>query len=235
MGKVDENKHQKMDALFQSAYDLFLNQGIEKTSISDIAKKAGVAKGTFYLYFKDKYDIKSKLIAHKTKELFDHAAVALENSGITGLEDQLVFIIDASRLFQRAHKALETADIPEFEDKIIFIVDYVLNAMQKNKLILRFISKNLSWGIFRQAITNNTQDDEGEILAYFSNILLDHPTIKLRAPETMLFLIIELASSTSYSTILDNDPMSFEELKPYLNESIRAIIRNHIIEDTAEN
>ena len=90
--------------------------------------------------------------------------------------------------------------------------------MQKNKLILRFISKNLSWGIFRQAITNNTQDDEGEILAYFSNILLDHPTIKLRAPETMLFLIIELASSTSYSTILDNDPMSFEELKPYLNE-----------------
>ena len=63
MGKVDENKHQKMDALFQSAYDLFLNQGIEKTSISDIAKKAGVAKGTFYLYFKDKYDIKNKLTA----------------------------------------------------------------------------------------------------------------------------------------------------------------------------
>ena len=206
MGKVDENKHQKMDALFQSAYDLFLNQGIEKTSISDIAKKAGVAKGTFYLYFADKYEIRDRLIART-----------------------------ASRLFPRSHKALETADIPEFEDKIIFIVDYVLNAMQKNKLILRFISKNLSWGIFRQAITNNMQDDEGEILAYFSNILLDHPTIKLRAPETMLFLIIELASSTSYSTILDNDPMSFEELKPYLNESIRAIIRNHIIEDTAEN
>ena len=203
MGKVDENKHQKMDALFQSAYDLFLNQGIEKTSISDIAKKAGVAKGTFYLYFADKYEIRDRLIART-----------------------------ASRLFQRAHKALETADIPEFEDKII--VDYVLNAMQKNKLILRFISKNLSWGIFRQAITNNAQDDEGDILAYFRNILTDHPTIHFRAPETMLFLIIELASSTSYSTILDNDPMSFEELKPYLNESIRAIIRNHIIEDASE-
>ena len=204
MGKVDENKHQKMDALFQSAYDLFLNQGIEKTSISDIAKKAGVAKGTFYLYFADKYEIRDRLIART-----------------------------ASRLFQRAHKALETADIPEFEDKIIFIVDYVLNAMQKNKLILRFISKNLSWGIFRQAITNNAQD-EGDILAYFRNILTDHPTIHFRAPETMLFLIIELASSTSYSTILDNDPMSFDELKPYLNESIRAIIRNHIIEDESE-
>ena len=60
MGKVDENKHQKMDALFQSAYDLFLNQGIEKTSISDIAKKAGVAKGTFYLYIADKYEIRDR-------------------------------------------------------------------------------------------------------------------------------------------------------------------------------
>ncbi|MFR3322153.1 MAG: TetR family transcriptional regulator [Lachnospiraceae bacterium] len=26
---------------------------------------AGVAKGTFYLYFSDKYDLRNKLIAHK--------------------------------------------------------------------------------------------------------------------------------------------------------------------------
>ena len=73
MGKVDENKHQKMDALFQSAYDLFLNQGIEKTSISDIAKKAGVAKGTFYLYFADKYEIRDRLIARTASRLFQRA------------------------------------------------------------------------------------------------------------------------------------------------------------------
>ena len=59
--------------------------------------------------------------------------------------------------------------------------------------------------------------------------LLENPAVRLRAPETMMFLIIELASSTSYSTILENDPISFEELKPYLNESIRAIIQNHEI------
>ena len=72
MGKVDENKHQKMDALFQSAYDLFLNQGIEKTSISDIAKKAGVAKGTFYLYFADKYEIRDRLIARTASFSREH-------------------------------------------------------------------------------------------------------------------------------------------------------------------
>lgn len=32
------------------------------------------------------------------------------------------------------------------------------------------------------------------------------PDVHIEAPDTMLFLIIELASSASYSTILDNDP-----------------------------
>ena len=62
MGKVDENKKKKKEALFNTAYELFTTKGINATAISDIVEKAGVAKGTFYLYFKDKYDIKNKLI-----------------------------------------------------------------------------------------------------------------------------------------------------------------------------
>ena len=69
-----------------------------------------------------------------------------------------------------------------------------------------------------------------DVMGFFKKMVKENPDVKLKAPETMLFLIIELASSTSYSTILENDPISYEELKPYLNESIRAIIRNHIIE-----
>ena len=69
MGRVEENKKKKKEALFRTAYELFTTKGINSTAISDIVEKAGVAKGTFYLYFKDKYDIKNKLIAHKTKEL----------------------------------------------------------------------------------------------------------------------------------------------------------------------
>ncbi len=62
MGKVDENKKKKKEALFNAAYELFTTKGINSTAISDIVEKAAVAKGTFYLYFKDKYDVKNKLI-----------------------------------------------------------------------------------------------------------------------------------------------------------------------------
>ena len=200
MGKVDENKQQKSDALYRSAYDLFIEQGIEKTSISDIAKYAGVAKGTFYLYFTDKYELRDRLIAK-----------------ITG------------NLFLAAWQALESSHTPQFEDRIIFIVDYILERMKENKPMLRFISKNLSWGIFKQAILQSNDEEEINVKELYRNHLLENPVVKLRDPETMMFLIIELASSTSYSTILENDPMPFEYLKPYLNASIRAIIKNHVI------
>lgn len=200
MGKVDENKQQKSDALYRSAYDLFIERGIEKTSISDIAKYAGVAKGTFYLYFTDKYELRDRLIAK-----------------ITG------------NLFLAAWQALESSHTPQFEDRIIFIVDYILERMKENKPMLRFISKNLSWGIFKQAILQSNDEEEINVKELYRNHLLENPVVKLRDPETMMFLIIELASSTSYSTILENDPMPFEDLKPYLNASIRAIIKNHVI------
>ena len=129
MGKVDENKQMKLDALYKSAYDLFIEQGIEKTSVSDITKRAGVTKGTFYLYFTDKYELRDHLIART-----------------------------AGKLFLSAWEALESSSVSTFEDRMIFIVDYILEKMQENKPMLRFISKNLSWGIFRQAIQSS--DDE---------------------------------------------------------------------------
>ena len=123
MGKVDENKKKKKEALFNTAYELFTTKGINSTAISDIVEKAGVAKGTFYLYFKDKYDIKNKLVAHKTHELFDKAGDALEKSGIRGLEEQLIFIIDN-----------------------------IIDALVDNKPLLNFISKNLVMGALRSAL-----------------------------------------------------------------------------------
>lgn len=58
MGKVDDNKKLKMNTLLQTAFDLFTGKGFAKTTVSDIVNQAGLAKGTFYLYFKDKYDLR---------------------------------------------------------------------------------------------------------------------------------------------------------------------------------
>ncbi len=200
MNKIESNKKQKKESLLDAAFTLFTSKGINKTSISDIVEKSGVAKGTFYLYFKDKYDIRNMLIAHK-----------------------------ASQLFQNADNDLQKTDITDLVDEIIFIADNIINQFCSNQSLLMFISKNLSWGIFKSSITNTSGDDVN-----FNSIykrILNHEDYTFKDPEVMLFMIIELTSSTCYSAILYNEPVTIDKLKPYLYETIRNIIKLHICEE----
>ena len=49
----------KRNALIEAACDLFTTEGYENTTIAHVAKRAGVAVGTVYLYFKNKSDLLS--------------------------------------------------------------------------------------------------------------------------------------------------------------------------------
>lgn len=50
----------------EAANDLFLKQGIDRTTVDQIVTKAGVSKGTFYLHFERKEDL---LLEYGTKRL----------------------------------------------------------------------------------------------------------------------------------------------------------------------
>jgi AcrR family transcriptional regulator len=45
------------DKIIEAALNRFSDKGLHATKVSDIVKEAGVAQGTFYLYFKNKDDI----------------------------------------------------------------------------------------------------------------------------------------------------------------------------------
>src|SRR5581483_11787561 len=45
-----------------AALEEFANRGFEATRLDDVAKRAGVAKGTIYLYFRDKESLFQELI-----------------------------------------------------------------------------------------------------------------------------------------------------------------------------
>ena len=198
MGKLDAKKKMKADSLLNTAFELFTSKGISKTSISDIVDKAGVAKGTFYLYFKDKYDLRNKLISHKSSQLFESASAALEKSGIT-----------------------------DFDESFIFLIDHIIDDLDKNHSLLNFISKNLSWGIFKNALITPSENSVDFYNVYIE--LLKKSPYEFKQPELMIFMIVELVSSTCYSTILYNEPVTLKELKPYLNEAVLQIINMYKI------
>ena len=53
-GKRDQVRRARTEQLCGAALHLFLDQGLETTTIDEITQEAGVSKGSFYRYFKDK-------------------------------------------------------------------------------------------------------------------------------------------------------------------------------------
>jgi AcrR family transcriptional regulator len=61
-GKRDVNRRERTQAIARAALGLFLEHGIEAVTIDDIARQAGIAKGSFYRYFEDKTELVTALI-----------------------------------------------------------------------------------------------------------------------------------------------------------------------------
>ena len=188
----------KESKLLDTAYKLFTQKGIKNTSIQEIVDNADIGKGTFYLYFKDKYELRDVLIYRKSNKLFNDAYKESKKKSFNTLTDQMIFIID-----------------------------YVINKINKNQLLLKFISKNLSWGVFNETISKvyNISNDENEngIYSLFLKGIKEY-NIKIENPEVTLFMIIELAGATCFNSILYKEPVSIDEFKPYLYDAIKKLI-----------
>lgn len=192
--KIEENKEEKENKLLVAAFNLFTLKGVKKTSIQEIVNDAGVAKGTFYLYFKDKYDLQEYLIVKTSKQLFSAAI-----------------------------KASSTKDFPNYKEKIVFIIDYIINIFISNKHLLTFISKNLSWGLYKDHIYSFIDEPSIGLLELFEQELKKN-NVKLKNPQVTLFMIIELTGASVFTSVTTKKPLPIEEFKTYLYEEIRKML-----------
>jgi AcrR family transcriptional regulator len=67
-GEDDENVKRRQ--IVDGARDVFLARGFDAASMADIAKAAGVSKGTLYVYFKDKLELFAAIVR---QECWSHA------------------------------------------------------------------------------------------------------------------------------------------------------------------
>lgn len=192
-------KDNKEERLLDEGFKLFTTKGLKNTSIQDIVNKANVAKGTFYLYFKDKYELHDILIMKKSKKLFNDALNSLNKNKVT-----------------------------DFVDQIIYIVDYVIDELVKNPILIQFIAKDLAWGVFNKTILELYSREEAEEDGLVSLFLtgVEENNIKLDNPQVSLFMIIELVSSTCFTSILYSEPLPIKEYKPFLHKEIKKILQN---------
>ena len=115
MDKITKKKNEKYTKILDTALGLFEKNGTHLVSIDEIVKGAGVAKGTFYLYFKDRYDLISTLIIEK-----------------------------ASKYMSLLSDEYEPRDFGDVSTSVRHYIEYLSDFLQKNKTLCILIEKNLN-------------------------------------------------------------------------------------------
>lgn len=86
--------------LLDAAFELFCENGYDKTSVNSIIEKVGVSKGAFYYYFKSKKEVMDTLIIQEVEKLIPPIQALADNDTMTAVEkmNELVNIAQSFRI-----------------------------------------------------------------------------------------------------------------------------------------
>ena len=103
-GKREKNKKNNREIIIKSGIDVFLEKGINQTTVRDIIRKTNLASGTFYNYFRSKEEV---LVA-----ALDDAAVEIgqvmrdQRKKARNLEEFILFQMDPFLKFAKEHSSI---------------------------------------------------------------------------------------------------------------------------------
>ena len=70
--QFEEIREEKRTLIMDAALQEFANEGYHNTTISHIAKHAGISKGLMYNYFKSKEELLDRIVNRSMEDIFSH-------------------------------------------------------------------------------------------------------------------------------------------------------------------
>lgn len=111
MAVSETHRIEKRDRITEAAISVFAEKGYTSARVADVARKAGVADGTIYLYFRNKEDLLLSIFEEKMGMLLDELADALD-----GIDDPLERVrVYAKQHFQQLRDNPELAQVFQVE------------------------------------------------------------------------------------------------------------------------
>lgn len=195
MTKSEENKLRKRNKILEAAYELFSSKGMNLTAIDEVVKKAGVAKGTFYLYFRDKYDLMDQIVLHKSTILVREV---LESVRQRAQQEQLSAV-----------------------DRVLLLLDKFIDEMIENREILSIVSTRISviYDLLNSEENPEFRNNMDEMASCFTAMGYSR-----ERAQKQLYLLFNMFCSVSCNVILSGTPYTIEQLRPEIHDMARKLL-----------
>ncbi len=140
-------KEARPGELLDAALDLFVDRGFAATRLEDVARRAGVSKGTLYLYYANKEELLKAVVRANLIPLIDAFAGEIGASNATCAEQLRLFFdewwetVGATRYAGIAKLVVaESGNFPElarfFQEEVILPVMQVLGSIVRRGIAL---------------------------------------------------------------------------------------------------
>ena len=87
--RIVKKHNERKQEIINTALKIFIHKGYEKTSVNDILNEIGIAKGTFYHYFKAKEEVLDAVIADTTETIVNKIEKIIADNSLNA-EDKLL-------------------------------------------------------------------------------------------------------------------------------------------------
>ncbi|EJR54656.1 hypothetical protein IIM_01596 [Bacillus cereus VD107] len=94
--RIVKEYEERRNEILETAEKLFVTKGYTKTTVNDILKEIGIAKGTFYHYFKSKEEVMDEIIMRIIKADVAKAKAIVSNPNIPVLDKLFRILMEQS-------------------------------------------------------------------------------------------------------------------------------------------
>ncbi|QXN62751.1 TetR/AcrR family transcriptional regulator [Serratia fonticola] len=99
--------------ILQAASELFQEIGYESTSVDSIVRSAGIAKGTFYYYFKSKDEVLAALAQQLCAEMVTRSQIIADDPQLGAIEKFCAIIASQNQTVEAGQALVEDLHRPE--------------------------------------------------------------------------------------------------------------------------
>lgn len=135
--------------IIQTALNLFSRNGYTNTSVEAIIGALGVAKGTFYYYFKSKEDVLTAIVEHQLDEIIKMAQQVADDPSLDAL-GKMRLLLSGSRIsVENTEEVVEHLNLPA--NRELHEVTNVQTVLRLAPILARIIEQGNREKIFNAA------------------------------------------------------------------------------------
>ena len=146
MARVTKAPEERRLEIIQTAERLFREVGFANCSVEMIIKDIGVAKGTFYYYFKSKNEILGAIVERTLGQIVEMAQQVADDESLTALDKMQLLLSDSHVGDQDTSDLTEMLHLPE--NRELHEVTNIQTVLKLSPVFAKIVAQGNDEGVF---------------------------------------------------------------------------------------